>query len=639
MGHRYWCSAKADEGDAKEKERDKPTEPHRAGHQEEGDGAALRAVPTTAQIGDHAEFAAGFANAAEDGLHNPGVQRLRRTDDADLVEMDDTDATMRRWQAGNAADGSHDVRLARDAGPRINSRSDVNLSSSEHASGRGGHSQPVGLGSAQVGTSDPRDSAMHTAYTDANSQGDGPSQMLPLVSSASLPVDTNVEPRHTAGVSEDDDTWMASAPGPGAPRLGMMPSPYADASGVAGPSTSSPWYATGRDGVPNADTGASSAFTSNTSSPSRVTTVDRSAQPSRGARRGVVPGSMGLPSTMLRQDLRDRRVTSLASLDTVDGSDISEDETERRLAQTQGILPAFAAAAAAAGLRAREGEAPPQAPQRTDLAGRPLPPPVIASQNGEEDELALGGRATPGVIGEQDFATGEIDQMLGHWATRRPGGIGLQHRLAEVRADLPSPERSLSPEAGDYGARVEASEAVMGARSDDEDLGSTSRAVRYAGLYGQVPFHAGIVRGQTPQPHHRLNQQRSASGFSQFGPHGARFGYGESMGEPSTLQGYRPSMISSPLAQTPVRRTSGQDLDETSTNVVNNLEQAAHSLRHVHQRPASSSGILYGSEDVAMTNGVGTEREAGGLMHSRLSSFPDEVLEDVDDRDSISMEL
>ncbi len=235
------------------------------------------------------------------------------------------------------------------------------------------------------------------------------------------------------------------------------------------------------------------------------------AEAQRGARRGALPGGMGLPTTMLRQDLRDRRVTSLASLDTVDGSDVSEDETERRLAQTQDIHPALAAAAAAAGLRARDGQVPPQAPQRTDLAGRPLPPPVIASQNGDEDELALGGRATPGVAVDQDFGTGEIDQMLGHWATRRPDAIGLQQRLAEVRAEMPSPERSLSPEAGVHGG--ETSETVMGARSDDEDLTATSRTSRYGGLYRDAAF-GPMARGQTPQPHHRLHQPRSASGFS-----------------------------------------------------------------------------------------------------------------------------
>lgn len=650
MGHRYWCSAKADEGEAKDKERDKTNEPHEAGRREDGDGGvAPRIVPMTAHDAGHAGFAAGLPNEAADGLGNAGAQRLTRTQDIDLDGLDDNDANRRRWPpAGDAARESHGLSHSRDARSRSTSRMDLDLSASEHAGERQARNQPLGLGTAQrrAPSNGPGASAggstMDGIHMDtrglADAQRDGPSRPHRLGPATSSSGGMVLGHRHAASASEDDDAWMGSTTEPGAPRLGMTPSPYTDTTtGNAGPSTASSWYATGRDGVADGLTSASGAFASNASSPSRSSMVDSPAQATRGARRGVVPGTMGLPSTMLRQDLRDRRVTSLASLDTVDGSDVSEDETERRLAQTQGILPAFAAAVAAAGLRAREGEAPPRVPQRTDLAGRPLPPPVIASQNGEEDELALGGRATPGAAGEQDFATGEIDQMLGHWATaRRPGAIaGPQHRLAEVRADVPSPERSLSPEAGAYGAGAEASEANMGARSDDEDLGATSRAARYAGLYGQVPFHAGILRGQTPQPHHRLHQQRSASGFSQFGTHGTRFGYGESMGEPSTLQAYRSSMVSSPLAQTPLRRTSGQDVNDASMNVVSNLEQAAQSLRQVSDRPASSSNssIVYDSEDVAMVNDTGSEQG------SRLASFEDEVLEDADDRDGISMEL
>ncbi|GAC94122.1 hypothetical protein PHSY_001691 [Pseudozyma hubeiensis SY62] len=634
MGHRYWCSAKADEGEAKDKEREKANDPHRIGRNEDG-GAGPQIVPLNNHNDENAGFAAALANAAGQGLGNADGPRLRLNGDVGLDGVDDNGINARRWQAGEAARDTQ----ARDARARSHSRQEIDLPSSENASVRGARLQPVDLGSALPSTSESGDAAMDGTYTGADGRQDGPSEMHRLTSSASSSVDMIVEPRHAVSASEDDEAWIGGASGPQAPRLGMMPSPFTDTNGDAGPSASSAWYAAGPvDGVERRHD-AAHAFSSNTSSPLRDTTTDGGSQAPRGARRGVLPGSLGLPSTMLRQDLRDRRVTSLASLDTVDGSDASDDETERRLAQTQGILPAFAAAAAAAGLRAREGEAPPQPPQRTDLAGRPLPPPVIASQNGEEDELALGGRATPGVAGEQDFATGEIDQMLGHWATRRPGGIGLQHRLAEVRADLPSPERSLSPEAGSYGNTAEASEVAMGARSDDEDLGSASRAARYGGLYGQAPFHAGIVRGQTPQPHHRLHQQRSASGFSQYGTHGTRFGYGESMGEPSTLQAYHPSMVSSPLAQTPVRRTSGQDDGDASTNVVHGLEQAAHTLRQIHQRPVSSSGIVYGSEDVAMMHDAGSEQGAGESMHDRPAAPEDEVLEDADDRDDISMDL
>ncbi|SPO25895.1 related to SamB protein [Ustilago trichophora] len=634
MGHRYWCSAKADESEAKDKEREKAIDPHRTEGQENANAAAPHIVPMAAHTGDAAAFAPGPPNEAADVLREPAARAFGRTEDVDLDGMDERNGGGRRWPAGDAARGLHSELPTVSHSEHLDGRSRPGHSAHAYSEMPEARAQPLGLGAPQqrgiypqAGTSSVRET--NGAGSRSESQRAGSSQMHRLVSSTSSSMDTLGEQRHAVSASEDDETWTNGAPGPGAPRLGMMPSPYTDT--TAEPSTAS-WFASGRGGVTDDTTGQGGAFGSNVSSPSRTSLNDSRAQTSRAVRRGVLPGSMGLPSSMLRQDLRDRRVTSLASIDTVDGSDVSEDETERRLAQTQGIHPAFAAAAAAAGLRAREGEAPPQAPQRTDLAGRPLPPPVIASQNGEEDELALGGRATPGVAGEQDFATGEIDQMLGHWATRRPGGIGLQHRVAEVRAEIPSPERSLSPEASAYG---ETTEATMGARSDDEDLGATSRAARYAGLYGQAPFHPGLVRGQTPQPHHRLHQQRSASGFNQFGAHGARFGYGESMGETSTLQGYRPSMVSSPLAQTPVRRTSGQD----TTEVVNGLEQAAQTLSQVDRRPASSSAVRYDSEDVAMMNDAASEQGVSSLAHSRLASFEDEVLDDTDDRDDISMEL
>ncbi|SYW83724.1 related to SamB protein [Ustilago bromivora] len=640
MGHRYWCSAKTDDNEAKDKEREKASDPHRVGGQEDGRDPAAAAphiVPMAANAADTAGFAAEIPTEPVDVLRDPRTQGRTRPEDVDIDGLDDNRTRGRRWQDGGEArpqgtpisdtlrnvqtPGGHYTHAGASADPLAEIRARFRMDRSQD--------QP---GPSQAG-----------ANALVEPQRGGPSQMHRHVSSSSSSVDMVPEQRHAVSASEDDETWMngPSSQGPRAPHLGMMPSPYADATTAGEPSTST-WFASGRGAINGSVPGPSGQFASNTLSPSRTSLIYSPAQAPRSSLRNVLPGSMGLPSTMMLQDLRDRRVTSLASLDTVDGSDISEDETERRLAQTQGILPAFAAAAAAAGLRTREGEIPPQAPQRTDLAGRPLPPPVIASQNGEEDELALGGRATPGAAGEQDFATGEIDQMLGHWATRRPAGMGMQHRIAEVRAEASSPERSLSPEAGAPG---ENTEMAMGARSDDEELGATSRATRYAGLYGQAPFHPGMVRGQTPQPHHRLHQQRSASGFSQFAGHGTRFGYGESMGETSTLQGYRPSMVSSPLAQTPVRRTSGQDVNEPSaSNIVSGLEQAAQHLSAVQRRPMSSrsslvSGDGYEGEDVAMMNDTASEQEISSSAHSRLASFEDEVLDDADDRDDISMEL
>ena len=647
MGHRYWCSAKADEGESRDKEREKTNDTHRAGRTEDGEGAS-HIIPMAAHTAVTEDFAAQVPDETVGLLRGPATHGVSRAGQNSLDGFSDNNDDGRQWQTGDAVRGSQEPALPlasrsehRDGRTRsahsAQANADVDISTSLAHIGQGAAQQLASFeqssaGNLMIGARRSLDESVRDALGRSELQQSGPSHLHPLSSSSSSSVDMIAEQRHAVSASEDDETWSNGAPGPGAPRLGMMPSPYTDAAASAEPSTSS-WLASGRGGIHDGVVDPPGAFASNLSSPSRSSRLESPVQPPRVARRGVLPGSMGLPSTMLHQDLRDRRVTSLASLDTVDGSDISEDETERRLAQTQDIHPAFAAAAAAAGLRTREGEAPPQVPQRTDLAGRPLPPPVIASQNGEDDELALGGRATPGAAGEQDFATGEIDQMLGHWATRRQGGIGLQHPLAEVRAEVPSPERSSSPEVGAYGV---ATEANMGARSDDEDLSTTSRAARYAGLYGEAPFHPGMVRGQTPQPHHRLHQQRSASGFNSIGAHGPRFGYGESMGEASTLQGYRSSMVSSPLAQMPVRRTSGQDTSEmvSSSNAASNLEQAAQSLSGVYRR-----GAAYDSEDVAMMNDTASEQGASSSAHSRLASAEDGIIDDTDDRDDISMEF
>lgn len=68
-------------------------------------------------------------------------------------------------------------------------------------------------------------------------------------------------------------------------------------------------------------------------------------------------------------------------------------------------------------------------PTRTDLAGRPLPPPVIAQHDAGmqsigapgDDIMAMGGGLTPGVQEEQEtavFGRGDIDQMI--WRGRTP---------------------------------------------------------------------------------------------------------------------------------------------------------------------------------------------------------------------------
>ena len=231
----------------------------------------------------------------------------------------------------------------------------------------------------------------------------------------------------------------------------------------------------------------------------------------------MIPGSQGFPSTLNHAHLRDRRVSSLASVDTADGSDLSDDDIESRLMATRGMHPAIAAAAAAAAAAgARRDGADPVAivaPQRTDLAGRPLPPPMIASQDAGEDELALGGRATPGAAAaEQDFGNGGFDQMLAHWDPSRATGVspvGLQHRLATIRAEIPSPDRSSSPDIPSSSGAASRSDG----RSDDEL--AAPRARYYPAGFGQPPHRPSPLRSHAQASHlQRASQQpRAVSGF------------------------------------------------------------------------------------------------------------------------------
>ncbi|KAI3475253.1 hypothetical protein L1887_63364 [Cichorium endivia] len=83
--------------------------------------------------------------------------------------------------------------------------------------------------------------------------------------------------------SGEDDAWTRGAAEPGAPRLGMLPSPYASAN----------W----RLGSRRWERGPTLRPSSRTSLGEGV------AEAQRGARRGALPGGMGLPTTMLRQGL------------------------------------------------------------------------------------------------------------------------------------------------------------------------------------------------------------------------------------------------------------------------------------------------------------------------------------------------
>ncbi|PWN54452.1 hypothetical protein IE53DRAFT_365450 [Violaceomyces palustris] len=317
-----------------------------------------------------------------------------------------------------------------------------------------------------------------------------------------------------------------------------------------------------------------------------------------------MPGSFGLPSNRQgQQHLQSQRVSSLASVGTADGSDLSDDEIDRRNFHPpgpSGMHPSIAAAAAAAAARNLEaGDAvgmPISAPHRTDLAGRPLPPPVIAMQDGEGDELAaLGGRATPAVMGDQEFTNGQFDQMMGAWDhTPAIGAEGLRQRLGELQAEssqASTPERSVSPASGlhhDSGrphspASDTAQDAIDGALD------------RYAGasrLYAQ--HFPSPLRPHHLQQRSRLHQQRSVSGFASAPAHGAFPSFAQVQTQnggfipgSSSSRNLAGGIVgtSSPLASTPTTATSRHDLASDVSS---------------HNRRAQAED---GNEDVDMTDG------------------------------------
>lgn len=172
------------------------------------------------------------------------------------------------------------------------------------------------------------------------------------------------------------------------------------------------------------------------------------------------PPSSSHPSGSESNALRSRTVSVASS--SADVSDMSEDEMDRAsrrvLASTvapvlrspAGVLTSLANVHTASadeehidrqelhnGTRGSpvatelQAEGGTGVPTRTDLAGRPLPPPVIASHDGrtsldidsapDNDLLAIGGRLTPTAVDETEagvFGRGDFDQMI--WRGRTP---------------------------------------------------------------------------------------------------------------------------------------------------------------------------------------------------------------------------
>ncbi|PWN98297.1 hypothetical protein FA09DRAFT_24768 [Tilletiopsis washingtonensis] len=248
-----------------------------------------------------------------------------------------------------------------------------------------------------------------------------------------------------------------------------------------------------------------------------------------------------------------RPVSRASSGETSDQSDEEMERAARRLPNALGAAAARGSPLAAQRYEEEEdaqlsahapGRGPPRAQPRTDLAGRPLPPPAIAQHDVgavEQDLLALGGRFTPGLgdAAEQAvFGRGDFDQMI--WRGHTPGpaerddasDAATDQEMLPPTASAPAPLRApLARQAQRFvslasgaGASNNAHEHVVptapriasgafGASSSGLGFATPSRSLVYAGLeQRRVPSH--LVTGRAP---------RSASGLATAPAHAQSF--------------------------------------------------------------------------------------------------------------------
>jgi len=267
--------------------------------------------------------------------------------------------------------------------------------------------------------------------------------------------------------------------------------------------------------------------------------------------------------------------------------------------------------------------------QRTDLAGRPLPPPVIASHDpshvlgtggGRNDELdmgLLGGRGTPGATHEAEglFANGDFDQMRWRSNTLTPGSrnqalpdvdtplVGsstsvLGEGAFAVDSNLATSSSSSSSSSASYSAAPPAELRAPVARQPHR-FASTSGAAGLSGLgvssgapSGFIPGHShtgssssiGIGLGQPSSPSYAHFQRgygleppgpRSASSAADFPPSSRSHA---STSSPSPLSA-GPEMMNSSFLPRSTSQPTGLDLaDESlqSQDEAMNVDQEMH---------------------------------------------------------------
>ncbi|KDN53341.1 hypothetical protein K437DRAFT_68785 [Tilletiaria anomala UBC 951] len=265
---------------------------------------------------------------------------------------------------------------------------------------------------------------------------------------------------------------------------------------------------------------------------------------------------------------------------------------------------------------------PPMPPQRTDLAGRPLPPPVIAQFDGPPEEL-LGGRATPGatVDNEATFGRGDFDQMRTLWPS---GGLSqgetFVHELRHPSTGLASGALSPSSPASSAGvssAGPSEDSAAAAYRSHDDGLRRLS-ALRAPAARQLHRFASGNFNYGANGPDGVLSSGGGSSVLgsgSGNGASGGMMGVGISARRPLREAHARPSGLGSLCNATPARSVSSGSGILLPPSATSSTSSPAFLPRRnmMVMAMAAGAGLADSSSIERPLSALGVSARAGGM--------------------------
>ncbi|PWN44297.1 hypothetical protein IE81DRAFT_29526 [Ceraceosorus guamensis] len=226
------------------------------------------------------------------------------------------------------------------------------------------------------------------------------------------------------------------------------------------------------------------------------------------------------------------RPSSSSSTRTSLTSDASDDERERQARSGEGsVNPSPLSRASTGHDEDGLGHSQPAPPQRTDLAGRPLPPPVIAQHDGaaglNQDLMALGGRLTPNIEEAVDtaaaFGTGDFDQMMWRGRTPAPSDAGEEGGGTE--------DEQVRPRRDHLRHLRYRTETESGADDESASANEASSNPALATLARQPHRFASVAAGNVPIVGHHVSMR--SAGVEAPPPHlfaGSSSGIGAGLG-------------------------------------------------------------------------------------------------------------